>query len=113
MMNPPIQPVQQSYATAPINGITSQPQPSVEQQQKFNEEQRMAISFDIAAEYSAISRMQSIIADMSNQLQKEEDPDRRTLIENRINTLNNMILQREAKINQMEQTKAQYNTQIK
>lgn len=113
MMNPPIQPVQQGYITAPVNGVNSQPQPGIEQQQKFNEEQSLAISFDIAAEYSAISRMQSIIADMTNQLQKEEDPERKILIENRINTLNNMILQREAKINQMEQTKAQYNTQIK
>ncbi len=112
MMNQPIQPVQQGYVTAPNCGVNPQPQINNEQQKKFNEEQSMAISFDMAAEYSAISRMQSIIADMTTQLKSEEDPERKSVIENRINTLNNMILQREAKINQMEQAKNRINAQI-
>ena len=110
MMN---QPIQSQYVTQPnINNISApKPQQNIEQQKRFNEEQSLAISFDMAAEYSAISRMQSILSDMVNQMKVEEDPDRKIILENRINTLNNMILQREAKINQMEQTKSQFDYQ--
>lgn len=67
-----------------------------------SKEKRMLISSEISTEYSAISKMNNIIADTQREIQTEKNPFRRKLLESRISTLNSMIIQREAHINQME-----------
>ena len=105
MLNTPIQMVPQGYPQA--QNVVQMPQSNLQQpngvQKSACEEQSMAISYDIAAEYSAIGRMNNIIADVAKELKVEDDPVRKKLLEARINTLNSMILQREVRINQMEQ----------
>lgn len=105
MLNTPVQTIPQGYQ--PIQTAAPQQQ-SVQQipneaQKTMCNEQSMAISYDIAAEYSAIGKMNNIIADIAKELKTETDPVRIKLLEARVNTLNNMILQRELRLNQMEQ----------
>lgn len=96
---------------------SAQPQPvqnntaTNDLQKTMLREQSMAISFDIAAEYSAIGRMNGILAGIAKEIQTEEDPERKKLLEARLSSINNMILQRELKINQMEQVKNQIDKQ--
>ena len=71
-------------------------------QKEMYKEQSMLISADVAAEYSAIGKMNNIIADTVKEIKSEKDPMRIKLLEARISTLNNMIIQREARLNQME-----------
>ncbi len=71
-------------------------------QRVFCQEQSMLITAEISAEYSAICKMNNIIAETVKEIQNEKDPFRIKLLESRISTLNNMILQREAHLNQME-----------
>ncbi|MBR6098706.1 hypothetical protein IKP85_03060 [bacterium] len=103
MLNTPVQMVPQGYQQAQSVVPQYNLQQPNEVRKSACEEQSMAISYDIAAEYSAIGRMNNIIADVAKELKVEEDPVRKKLLEARINTLNSMILQREARINQMEQ----------
>ena len=113
MLNTPIQPVQQGYPQ--VQNVTPQNQSAekiAEQQKTALSEQRLAISFDIAAEYAAITRMDNLVASLANEIRAEEDADRKKLLESRINTLKTIILQREAKINQMEMLKTQLDKQI-
>jgi len=57
---------------------------------------------DIAAEYSAIGKMNNIIADTVKEIEKEKDPFKIKLLEARISTLNNMILKREERLKQIK-----------
>ncbi len=104
MLNTPIQTIPQGYQAQNVVQI---PQSNLQQpnevQRSVCEEQCMSISYDIAAEYSAIGKMNNIIADVAKELKVENDPVRKKLLESRINTLNGMILQREVRVNQMEQ----------
>ena len=68
----------------------------------MNKEKSTLIAAEISSEYSAISKMNNIIADTLKEIQNETNPFRKKLLESRISTLNSMILQREARINQME-----------
>lgn len=106
MLNTPLRTIPQGYQ--PMQTVAPQPQnvqqKPDEQQKVYANEQGMAITYDIAAEYSAIGKMNNIIADVAKELKTEKDPVRIKLLEARINTLNNMILQRELRLNQMEQT---------
>ncbi len=83
-----------------------------EQQKTYANEQSMAITYDIAAEYNAICKMNNMLSDITKEIKTTEDPERKKLLEARVRTLNNMILQREAKINQMEQVKNQIDAQF-
>ena len=112
MLNTPIQPVQQvNTQTGAVQQQTINSQTQTNPNKTYYEEQSMAISFDIAGEYSAINRMHNIIASLTNELKLTEDPERKKLLEARISTLNTMILQREARINQMEMCKVQIDRQ--
>ncbi len=113
MMNAPIQLQQLGNKTLPQKPVLPQPAANVNDPRTTAlKEQSMAVSFDIAAEYSAITKMNNILADVAKEIKKEEDPERKKLLETRLNNINNMILQRELKINQMEQVKNQINNQI-
>lgn len=114
MVNPSMQPsfnqVQPNYTqprpyASQAPAVQTPTQEQIDEYKKALKEQSMAISFDLAAEYSAISRMSSILGDIANQIKIEEDPQKKSVLEVRLNTLNNMILQREGKVNQMELTK--------
>lgn len=114
MMNSPIQPVQQG--TMPIQTLMPVQKPENNFTTKVqdiskNKEQSLAIAVDISAEYSAISRINTIISDIAAQLKTEENPERQKLLEARLNTLNNMVLQREEKINNMEKLRQQFDNQ--
>ena len=116
MLNAPIQPVM--YNTSqPVQNI--QPQPASQsvtnpQDPKIAlREQSMAISSDIAAEYGAVARLNGILVDLAKTLKEEKDPEQKKILEARVNTTNQMILQREMKINQMEMAKAQIDAQLK
>ncbi len=91
--------------------VAEKPQTS-NQQKTYACEQSMAITYDIAAEYNAICKMNNMLSDISKEIKTTEDPERKKLLEARVRTLNNMILQREAKINQMEQVKNQIDAQF-
>lgn len=103
MLNTPIQMGQQNPQASNVIRMPLYGTDPMEAQRTMCNEQSMAISYDIAAEYSAIGKMNNIIADVAKELKMEEDPVRIKLLEARISTLNNMILQREARLNQMEQ----------
>lgn len=115
MINPPIQMVPQTYV--PSQGLANTVQYNQSQpngtQKSYYQEQSMAISYDIAAEYSAIGKINNIIADVVKDLKYETDPVRIKLLETRISTLNNMVLQREARLNSMEQALATVNSYSK
>ena len=112
MLNTPIQPVQQGNPqTCAIQQQTVNSQPQANPNRTYFEEQSMAISFDIAGEYSAINRMNEIVSALTKELKSTKDPERKKLLEARISTINTMILQRETRINQMEMSKAQIDRQ--
>ena len=121
MLNSPIQPVMGYNNGQPVQNI--QPQPMQVQAQPAPQssnndktvlrEQSMAITSDIAAEYSAVTRLNDILVDLAKTLKEEKDSDQKKVLEAKINTTNQMILQREMKINQMEMTKAQIDAQLK
>lgn len=106
MLNTPVQMASPYYSqvqyAAPQLKVVPNQQPNI--QQTNCNEQVMAISYDIAAEYGAIGKINNIIADVAKELKSEEDPDRKKILEARISTLNNMVLQRENRLNQMEQS---------
>lgn len=101
-----IQPVhiQTNYAQNPINYVPAIP--SQEPQQVYNagvvaKEQSMAISYDIAAEYAATDKLLRVMTDIVKEAKNEKNPQRKQLLEARVETVNKMIEQREAKLNQM------------
>lgn len=117
MLNAPIQPLMYNNPQPVQNNIPPQPAPQPiappQDQKTILREQSMAISSDIAAEYGATTRLNDILVDLAKALKEEKDPEQKKLLEARINTTNQMILQREMKINQMEMTKAQIDAQLK
>ncbi len=107
-----------SVLMQPVQGNIIPPQTTVQNSTQNDmrktalKEQSMVISYNIAAEYSAISRMSEILANIAKEIKSEEDSQRKKTLETRLNNLNNMILQREFRINQMEQLKARIDSQI-
>jgi len=74
-------------------------------------EQSMAVSIEIAAEYNAIASLNDSLVKLCQEAKEEKNPERKALLESRIKTLNNMINQREEKINQMHMVKKQLDCQ--
>lgn len=112
MITPPVQMIPQSLIQSQNVGNIK---PSAQSQQNetaktYYQEQSMAISYDIAAEYSAIGKINNLIANVANELKNETDPVRKKLLEARVSTLDNMVLQREARLNSMEQALAAINS---
>lgn len=101
-----IQPVhiQTNYAQNPINYVPAIP--VQEPQQPYNagvavREQAMAISYDIAAEYAATDKLLHVMTDLAKEAKNEKNPQRKQLLEARVETVNKMIEAREAKLEQM------------
>jgi len=117
MINPTAQPMMYPPTAQPtIPQQPTQPQAQPAQQmdpKQILKEQSLAISSDICAEYGAITRLNDILVSLAENAKKETNPEQKKLLEARINTINQMTLQREMKINQMEMTRAQIDAQIK
>ncbi len=113
---PPIQPSMYTNVPAPVQAPQN-PQPQTAQsqidQKQVLREQSLAITSDICAEYGAVTRLNDIMVSLANDIKNEKDPEQKKLLEARINTTNQMILQREMKINQMEMTRTQIEAQLK
>lgn len=117
MLNSPVQPMMYGIPQAPqglqnIQPQVSQPAPQPDQKAMLRE-QSMAITSDIQAEYSAVTRLNDILVSLAANIKTEQNPEQKKLLEARVNTINQMILQREMKINQMEMTRAQIDAQLK
>ena len=117
MLNNTVQPVMYNNQP-PVQNI--QPQSPVQSsapqqpdQKTVLKEQSMAISSDIAAEYGAVTRLNDILVELAKTIKENKDPEQKKILEARVNTINQMILQREMKINQMEMTRAQIDNQLK
>lgn len=118
MLNTPIQPVNYANAQPQIQvpqNIQPQAQQTIQQpdQKQFLKEQSLAITADICAEYGAVTRLNDILVNLANDIKTQKDPEQKKLLEARINTINQMILQREMKINQMEMARTQIDAQLK
>ncbi len=116
MLNNPIQPVMYNN-TQPAQNVQPQnvSQPAMQQpdNKAILREQSMAISSDVSAEYGAIARLNDILVNLAQSVKNEKDPEQKKVLEARVNTINQMILQREMKINQMEMARAQIDAQLK
>lgn len=116
MLNNPIQPVMYNN-TQPAQNVQPQNVSQPAMQQSDNKailrEQSMAISSDVAAEYGAVARLNDILVELAKTLKETKDPEQKKVLEARVNTINQMILQREMKINQMEMARAQIDAQLK
>ena len=110
-MMQPIQPVYPQCVQVP------NAQPIASDSQNMNNkdylrEQCIAVSMDISAEYKAVAGLNNVLAELIEKNKTEKDPEIKKTIEARISTINNMILQREEKINQIEAVKKQLEAQI-
>lgn len=116
MLNvPPIQPSMYTNVPAPVQSPQN-PQPQVAQpqvdQKQVLREQSLAITSDICAEYGAVTRLNDILVSLVDKAKNEQNPEQKKLLEARVNTINQMILQREMKINQMEMARNQIDAQL-
>lgn len=118
MLNAPIAPNFYNAQTAPIPSQPIQPQPAqnatVPQDAKQAlKEQSLAITADICAEYGAVARLNDILIAFAKNIKTEQNPEQKKVLETRIATINQMLLQRENKINQMEMARANIDAQLK
>lgn len=118
MLNPSIQPgISNPVQAGQIQGL---PKPAAETQNLQRPDEKaalrelsMAVSSDIYAEYGAISRLNDIFITLAKTAESEKDPDQKQILETRLNTINQMILQREMKINRMDMTRSRIEAQLK
>ena len=115
-MMQPIQPVYPQCVQVPNTpAVAADTKCTAEQcadNKAYLREQCMAVSMDISAEYNAVAGLNNVLAGLIEKNKVEKDPEIKKTIEARISTINNMILQREEKINQMEAVKKQIEVQI-
>ena len=115
-MMQPIQPVYPQYVqpqgAAPVTATPQNANVQNSVNTDYLREQCAAIATDISAEYNAVAGLNNILAGLIEKNKTEKDPEIKKTIEARISTINNMILQREEKINQMEVVKKQIEAQI-
>lgn len=119
MLNAPIAPNFYNAQPAPM-----QSQPIQQQQISQNtnapqdakqtlREQSLAITADICAEYGAVARLNDILIALAKDIKTEQNQEQKKVLEARIGTINQMLLQRESKINQMETARANIDAQLK
>ena len=102
-----IQPVhiQTNYSQSPIKYAPAVPtrEPGLPYDASVaKREQVIATAYDLAAEYAATTSLVNVMTDMAKEAATEKNPQRKAILEARINTLNNMLTARENKLGQME-----------
>lgn len=117
MLNAPIAPNFYNAPTAPMQSQPIQQQPqnaNIQQDAKQAlKEQSLAITADICAEYGAVTRLNDILIALAKDVKTEQNQEQKKILEARIGTINQMLLQRETKINQMEAARANIDAQLK